>query len=158
MAILSLSLYPVVFLLHLSSPNKLSSQNEYLATLLAHHATETLIAKKALNSNYLPKIAKAQPVVVKTNSIQQGHSYFKGILPQGQELNETTDPILFWAFKPFTMSLDNYLLDKNLFKAICKIHYTKDGKNMQVFFERLLTPEDSHLDQSHTDEGAGNEP
>jgi hypothetical protein len=131
----------VVFLVHLSAPNKLSSQNEYLATLLAHHATETLIAQKALDKAYLPKIAQNLPVVVKTNSAEQSHPYFNGLLPNGQDLNETTDPILFWAFTPFTLSIDNYLLDNNLFKAICKVSYIKDSKTMQIFFERLLCPE-----------------
>lgn len=141
LAILTLALYPVVFLVHLSAPNKLSSQNEYLATLLAHHATETLVAKRALDKGYLPKIANNAPVVVKINSAEQNHPYFQGLLPHGHDLNEVTDPVLFWAFNPFSFTLDNYLLDNNLFKAICKINYVKDGKTMQVFFERLLCPE-----------------
>ncbi|MDD3001176.1 MAG: hypothetical protein PHF29_05420 [Candidatus Riflebacteria bacterium] len=139
LAILSTALYPVVYMLQLSRPKHPSSQNEYLATLLAHHATETLTAKRALSPDYLPEIVSNSPVVVHKNSATPPHTLFDSLMPDGSQMNETNDSEVFWAFKPFTFSIDNYIADNNFYKVICQVNYTSNNMKSRIYFDKLIS-------------------
>lgn len=139
LAILSSTLYPLVYMLQLSRPKHPSSQNEYLATLLAHHATEALVAKRALSPDYLPEIVSNSPVVVHKNSANRPHTLFDSLMPDGAQMNETNDSEVFWAFKPFNFSIDTYIADNNFYKVICQVNYTSNNLKSRIYFDKLIS-------------------
>lgn len=137
-AILSASLYPIAFLFQHIGIDDRNSKKEFLATLLAHHATETLIAKRSLDASYVPQIANRMPVAMQTDSPLVPHEYFKAITPNGNCITNLNKPKIFNEIKDFTFSIATYLIDTRFYTAICTIHYSEKGKQKQVFFQRLL--------------------
>ncbi len=141
LSILSVSLYPIVYIFRIAHPPRQKTHTEYLATLLAHHAMETIIAKKALDPAYLPMMSDDQPVVESADAIANVSEYFRDISEKGENLNED-DSQLYWSLKQFNCRIDTYYLEGALFKAIVYVSYIKDGRTMKVFFERLLSQSD----------------
>lgn len=139
LAILSVSLYPIVYIFRIAHPPRQKTHTEYLATLLAHHAMETIIARKALDSAYLPTMSDPEPVVQSADAINHVSEYFRDITESGENISEDSDSQLFWSLKQFNCSIDTYYLEGALFKAIVYVTYLKDGRTMKVFFERLLS-------------------
>lgn len=138
LSILSAALYPVVFIFRIASPAKMKNHNEYMATLLAHHVIETIVAKRAKNPAYLPAMSDPEPVVQSAESVEPVSQHFRSISETGESITESNDPQLFWSLKPFKCQIDTYYLDGSLFKALVYITYQKEGRTMKVFFERLL--------------------
>lgn len=148
LAVLSVSLYPIVYIFRIAHPPRQKTHTEYLATLLAHHAMETIIARKSVDPSYLPMMSDAEPVVQTADAISHVSEYFRDISASEENINESSDPQLYWPLKQFNCSIDTYYLDGALFKAIVYISYIKDGRTMKVFFERLL----SQIDEEETGE------
>ena len=44
LAILSISMYPIVYIVNIAMPVTVHNDDEYLATMLAHHVIETIVA------------------------------------------------------------------------------------------------------------------
>lgn len=137
-AILSVSLYPIAFLFQHAGIDEKSSDGEMLATMLAHHATETLIAMRAKDASYIPQSAKNAPVAMRTDSPNVPHEYFKSINADGTCITNLNNPKLFELIKDYAFTIDTYLRDTRFYKTICKINYSQNGSNKQVFFERQL--------------------
>lgn len=138
LSILSAALYPVVFIFRIASPPRQKNHNEYLATLLAHHVVETIVARRAKNPAFLPAMSDSEPVVQSAGSVEPVSQFFRSISDNGESITENDSSQLFWSLKPFNCQIDTYYLDGNLFKAIVYITYQKEGRTMKVFFERLL--------------------
>jgi hypothetical protein len=109
-----------------------------MATLLAHHVVETIVAKRAQDPSYLPAMSYSEPVVQSAEHVEPVSQYFRTISPSGESITENDDSQLFWSLKPYKCQIDTYYLDESLFKAIVYITYQKEGRTMKVFFERLL--------------------
>ncbi len=139
LAILSVSMYPIVYIFRIAAPAKQKTQTEYLATLLAHHAMETIIARRLLDPQYLPVMSDPEPVVQSSDSVSNVSQYFRDISEKGENINENNDSQLFWPLKQFSCQIDTYYLEGAMFKVIVYVSYLKDNRNMKVFFERLLS-------------------
>ena len=137
-AILSTSLYPIAFLFQNFGINNKTSEKEFLATLIAHHATETLIAKRSIDPSYIPKMTSNAPVAMKSEIPEIPHEYFESITASGSYITDSNESKLFNVIKDFTFTIDTYLLDTRFYKVICKINYNENNKNKQIFFERQL--------------------
>lgn len=138
LAILSISLYPLAYVLHISMPPRVHSDDEYMATLLAHHVMETIVAKRAKDPSYLPNMRESKPIVFTTGSNEGVSEYFEKITAFNGPITKEEDPELFRAVSRFRCNLDTYFLDENMFKVIVYVTYEKEGREMKVFFERLL--------------------
>ena len=133
-----MALYPIAFLFqHIGIDNKIS-EKEFIATLIAHHATETLIAKRSIDPSYIPQMTANAPVVMKSESTVIPHEYFTTITASGTYITKSDNSKLFEAIKDLTFTIDTYLLDTRFYKVICRINYKNKNKNKQIFFERLL--------------------
>lgn len=139
LAILSVSMYPIVYIFRIAAPARQKTQTEYLATLLAHHAMETIIARRLIDPEYLPAMSDPEPVVQSSDSVSNVSQYFRDISEKGENINESNDSQLFWPLKQFNCQIDTYYLEGAMFKVIVYVSYLKDGRNMKVFFERLLS-------------------
>lgn len=138
LAILSAAMYPVVFIFRIGSPPKQNNQQEYMATLLAHHVIENIVARHAQNPSYLPTMSDAEPVVESVEHVEPVSRYFRELSDTGESITESSDPQLFWSLKPYKCQIDTYYLADGLFKVIVYITYQREGRTMKVFFERLL--------------------
>ncbi|GAB4273924.1 MAG: hypothetical protein Kow0029_13920 [Candidatus Rifleibacteriota bacterium] len=138
LAILSGSLYPIVYIFKMAQPAREKTQNEFLATLLAHHVAETIVAGKIANKDYLPQMSEAKPVVSIADSAQQVSEFFKYISEKGEPVVEDDASQLYWPLKQFNCQLDTYYLEGLLYKVIIYITYNEDGRKMKVFLERLM--------------------
>lgn len=139
LSILSGALYPIVYILKMAQPAQKKTQTEYLATLLCHHVVESIIANKISDPNYLPPMTDSQPVVQSETSVAQVSDYFKNISNNGEAVTENDSSQLYWTLKQFSCRVDTYYLEGFLYKAIVYITYEKDGRQMKVFLERLLS-------------------
>lgn len=139
LSILSAALYPIVYIFKMAQPARKKTQTEFLATLLNHHVIETIIASKLENPDYLPQMAEAQPVVSSENAAQQVSEYFQFISDRGEAVVKDDASQLYWSLEQFKCQVDTYYLEGLLYKAIVYISYEKDGRNMKVFLEKLLT-------------------
>lgn len=137
LAILSVSLYPVAYIFKLGQPSSKSTQTEFLATLLAHHVMETIVASKNKNSDYLPMMTEKEPIVETHNSGSDISEYFLKASENNLPIDNNDD--LYWSLKPFKCKVDTYYLEGSIYKVIVYISYSKEGKEMKVFLERLLT-------------------
>ena len=138
LAILSVSIYPLAHIVYMSMPVVSHTDDEYLATLLAHHVMETIVAKRAKDPSYLPSISEACSIVASHEDSEKISEYFTDFKEYNGPITETNDPQLYWAVKKFKCKVDTYFLDKNTFKVFVYIIYSKEGKEKKVFFERLL--------------------
>ena len=138
MAVLSAAMYPIVFIFRIGSPPTQSNQQEYMATLLAHHVIETIVAMRAQNPSYLPTMSEPEPVVQSAENVEPVSQYFRHISSSSESITEIDDPQMFWSLKPYRCQIDTYYLTDRLFKAIVYITYQREGRTMRVFFERLL--------------------
>ncbi len=138
LAILSVSIYPLAHIIYMSMPTVSHTDDEYLATLLAHHVMETIVARRAKDPSYLPSMSEACPVVASPEGNDKISEYFTDFKEYNGPVTETNDPQLYWAVKKFKCKVDTYFLDKNTFKVFVYIIYSKEGKDKKVFFERLL--------------------
>lgn len=139
LAILSVSMYPIVYIFRIATPAKQKTQTEYMATLLAQHAMESIVARRLIDPDYLPTMSDPEPVVQSSDSVANVSPYFRGISEKGENFNEADDAPLYWSLKQFNCQIDTYYLEGDIFKVIVYVSYQKDGRNMKVFFERLLS-------------------
>ena len=146
LAILSVSIYPLAHIIYISMPLNLHTDDEYMATLLAHHVMETIVAKRAKDPSYIPTVSEACPVVSPPGGKEKISEYFTDFKEYGGPVTEQNDPQLYWAISKFKCKVDTYFLDKNIFKVFVYIIYQKDGREMKVFFERLLPLNESPSD------------
>jgi hypothetical protein len=151
LAILSAAMYPVVFIFRIGSPPKQSNQQEYMATLLAHHVIESIVARHAQNPSYLPMMSDAEPIVESVEHVEPVSRYFRELSDANESITEFSDPQLFWSLKPYKCQIDTYYLADGLFKVIVYITYQREGRTMKVFFERLL-PQRSFQQEGDSDE------
>ncbi len=138
LAILTFVIVPFVRIVNMASPAESHADDEYLAVLLAHHVMEEIIAKRALDVNYLPAISESSPIVLKegdSSKINEHFSYFEEF--KGA-ITEANSPQLFWAMKKYKCKVDTYLLDSGMFKIVIYISYPKEGREIKVYLERLL--------------------
>ncbi|MBU1108778.1 MAG: hypothetical protein KKB51_19030 [Candidatus Riflebacteria bacterium] len=143
LSILSVSMYPLVYIFRISQIPRQKTQTEYLATLLAHHVIETIVARKSVDPSFLPFMSDAEPVVQSADSVAPVSNYFRGICENGENITENGPSQLFWHLKQFNCQIDTYYLEGALYKVIVYISYQNEGRNMRVFFERLLPQSDS---------------
>ena len=148
LAILSVSIYPLAHIIYISMPLNLHTDDEYMATLLAHHVMETIVAKRAKDPSYIPSVSEASPVVLPPGSSEKVSEYFSNFKEYNGPVNEKNDPQLYWAINKFKCKVDTYFLDKGMFKVFVYIIYQKDGREMKVFFERLLPLNESPSDEN----------
>jgi len=146
LAILSVSMYPLVYIFRISQVPRQKTQTEYLATLLAHHVIETIVARKSVNPSFLPFMSEAEPVVQSSDSVAPVSHYFRGIGEDGENITENDPGQLYWHLKQFSCQIDTYYLEGALYKVIVYISYLNEGRKMRVFFERLLPQADSETD------------
>ncbi|PKL42553.1 MAG: hypothetical protein CVV41_13450 [Candidatus Riflebacteria bacterium HGW-Riflebacteria-1] len=144
LSILSVSMYPLVYIFRISQTPRQKTQTEYLATLLAHHVIETIVARKSIDPAFLPLMSDAEPVVQSADSVAPVSHYFKGICETGENITENDPAQLFWHLKQFNCQINTYYLEGDLYKVIVYISYQNEGRNMRVFFERLLPQRDSN--------------
>ena len=137
LAILSASLYPIAFIFRLSRPSIKKTQQEFLATLLAHHVIESIVATKGQDADYLPQMTEKESIVEMDNSVMSVSEYFANASEQGISIAENDD--LYWSLKPFRCKVDTYYLEGSIYKVIVYISYVEEGKDMRVYLERLLT-------------------
>lgn len=137
LAILSASLYPIAFIFRLSKPSIKKTQQEFLATLLAHHVIESIVATKRQDTDYLPQMTEKEAVVEMNNSTVGLSEYFVQSSEQNIPIGENDD--LYWSLKPFRCKVDTYYLEGSIYKVIVYISYKEEGKEMRVSLERLLT-------------------
>ena len=149
MAILSVSIYPLVHIIYISMPISSHSDDEYMATLLAHHVMESIVAKRAKDPSYIPSVSEACPVALPSGSSDKISEYFSFFKEYNGSITETNDPQLYWAIKKFKCKVDTYFLDKDMFKVFVYIIYQKDGREMKVFFERLLPLNEALSDEQN---------
>jgi len=142
LAILSVSMYPLVYIFRISQAPRQKTQTEYLATLLAHHVIESIIAHKAVDPAFLPAMSEAEPVVQSADSVAPVSYYFRNICASGENISENDPDQLFWHLKQFSCQIDTYYLEGALYKVIVYVSYLKEGRKMRVFFERLLPQTD----------------
>ena len=138
LAVLSVAIYPLVHIICISMPANLHTDDEYMATLLAHHVMETIVARRAKDPSYMPSVTEACPVVPSPGSSEKISEYFSFFKEYNGPITETKDPQLYWAINKFKCKIDTYFQDKGMFKVFVYIIYKKDGRDMKVFFERLL--------------------
>lgn len=138
LALLSVSMYPLVYIFRISQAPRQKSQTEYLATLLAHHVIETVVARKSADPAFLPLMSDPEPVVQSTDSVAPVSYYFRGICENGENICENDPNQLFWQLKQYSCQIDTYYLEGELYKVIVYISYLNEGRKMRVFFERLL--------------------
>ncbi|NLF95712.1 MAG: hypothetical protein GX569_03175 [Candidatus Riflebacteria bacterium] len=143
LAILSVSMYPLVYIFRISQAPRQKTQTEYLATLLAHHVIETIVARKSVNPAFLPFMSEAEPVVQSSDSVAPVSHYFRNIGVDGENITENDPNQLFWHLKQFKCQIDTYYLEGALYKVIVYISYLNEGRKMRVFFERLLPQTDN---------------
>lgn len=143
LSILSVSMYPLVYIFRIAQTPRQKTQTEYLATLLAHHVIETIVARKSVDPAFLPLMSDTEPVVQSTDSVAPVSHYFRGIGETGENITENDQSQLFWQLKQFSCQIDTYYLEGALYKVIVYISYQNEGRNMRVFFERLLPQSDS---------------
>lgn len=155
LAILSVSMYPLVYVITIAEPAKLENDDEYIATMLAHHVIETIVARRAKDPSYLPHMSDSRPVVALTGSTQPVNEYFVNLPEYNDAIRETNEPQLYWSFNKFSCQADTYYLDDNIFKIIVYVTYPQEGRTMKVFFERLL-PLNNMPDELPEDEQGGN--
>ncbi len=136
--VLSLSLAPLFYVFKLSRPPERESELEFTATLLAHHVLERIIAQKHANPESLPSMTSEEPIVVTPEGYRVVSEYFRNFLGKDLGLEESDNPKLYWALKPFTCQVDTYYLDDFLYKVIVYISYEELGRKKRVFLERLL--------------------
>jgi hypothetical protein len=147
LSILSVSMYPIVHIFRIAHPPRQKTHSEYLATLLAHHVMETIIARKAKDPSYLPDMSNPEPIVQTSDAVAHVSEFFREIGETGESISEQDNQQLFWSLKEFSCNIDTYYLEGALFKPIVYISYVKDGRNMRVFLERLLSQTDSESDE-----------
>lgn len=138
LSILSASMYPLVYIFKMAQPAAEKTQNEFLATLLCHHVTETIIANKIKNSDYLPQMTDSEPVVQSENSVQQVSEYFANVTELNRPIEESENPRLYEHLKPFKCQVDTYYLEGMIYKSMVYVSYMQDKRKMKVFLERLL--------------------
>ena len=136
LAILSASLYPIAYIFKLGRPSIKKTQIEFLATLLAHHVMESIVAAKNLDSDYLPMMTEKESIVETHNSISNLSEYFAKASESNLPIDDKDE--LYWSLKPFKCKVDTYYLEGSIYKVIVYISYLKEGKEMRVFLERLL--------------------
>ena len=136
-AILSMSLFPLIQIIKFASPVNTNTDDEYLASLLAHHVMETIIAKRANNSSFFPSVSESYPVVLASES-NKISEYFDDLPEFDGAINKTNSPRLFNAFNKYKCKIDSFFLDSNLFKIVVYISFNKNGHKTRVYFERLL--------------------
>lgn len=143
LSILSVSMYPLVYIINIAVPPKINNDDEYMATLLAHHVIETIVARRAKDPYYLPQMCQSTPVVSTEGAHPIVNEYFANIAEYNGPITSTNEPQLYWSLNKFNCHADTYYLDENMFKIIVYVTYQKDGRTMKVFFERLLPLEES---------------
>ncbi len=146
LSILSVSMYPLVYIFRISHAPRQKTQTEYLATLLAHHVIESIVARKSVNPAFLPYMSEAEPVVQSSDSVAPVSHYFRSIGEDGENITENDPNQLFWHLKQFNCQIDTYYLEGALYKVIVYISYLNEGRKMRVFFERLLPQADATED------------
>jgi hypothetical protein len=122
----------------MAKPAPEKTQTELLATLLAHHVMETIIANKIENPDYLPQMTDSQPVVHSENQVVQVSDYFSHIGENFAPVSQENDEQLYWTLKQFNCHVDTYYLEGFLYKVIVYITYHHDGREMKIFLERLM--------------------
>ena len=138
LAILSVALVPLVHIINMASPSESHADDEYLAVLFAHHVIEEIIAKRALNPNFLPTVCQASPIVLNPEDSNKVNEYFNYFEEFKGAITEKNSPQLYWAMKKYKCKVDTYLLDSDMFKVIVYVSYLKEGREIKVYLERLL--------------------
>lgn len=154
LTVLSFSLFPLVHIIAMTSPVDLHTDDEYMATLLAQHVMETIIAKRANNPNYLPSVSDFRPVVASIGTLEQTSEFFNDFKEFNGPVSENLEPQLYWAMNKFKCRVDTYLLDDALFKVVVYITYVHDGRDMKVYVERLFA-QNSILPQENDNKEEG---
>lgn len=143
LAILSMSLFPLSHILTLAKPVDLHTDDEYMATLLAQHVMESIIAKRKINLSYLPAMSDFKPIVSSSINQEPISEYFNYFSEFNGPVSEVNNPQLYWEINKYKCKVDTYLLDDNLFKVIVYISYTQNDREMKVYLERLFVQNES---------------
>lgn len=135
---LSVTLVPLLFIVRMASPLDHRSPTEFVATLLAHHVMERIIAEKADNPESLPAMTVSQPIVGSGVGFSDVSRYFRDFLGYRNSLEEQHQPDLYHCLRPYQCQVDVYYLEGNVYKVIACISYTEEDRQKRVFLERLF--------------------
>lgn len=140
LAILTVSIFPLAFIFKSLPFIKQETQKEVLATMLAHHIIETILAKKTQENNYLPFMSEPAPPVEIKGSVTPVSEYFR--THNGDYLIKKEDTQLYEAFKHYNCKVDTYYLDESLYRIIVYVAYNEGERPVTIYLERLLTAPD----------------
>ncbi len=150
LAILSVAILPFVHIIGMSYPVDSHTDDEYMATLLAQHIMESIIAKRDKNPNFLPSVSELKPVV-KANELSNNLSeYFSYFEEYKGPVTKSDEPQLYWSINKFKCKVDTYLLDSNIFKVVVYVIYQEDKREMKVYLERLFS-QNNYIDEIDND-------
>ena len=110
-----------------------------MATLMAQHALEKAIAFNQARQGALPPMTEEEPLVQAPDSPRQVSWYFNDLAGFLPGIEETDQPELYWAMKPFTCEVKNYFIDQRLYKIIAYVSYDEGGRKNRLFLERLVS-------------------
>jgi len=137
--LLSVSLIPLFYLFNLTKKAAEISEKEVLASLLAHHVMEEIVAFCNNNPDSLPPITNEEPTVRSPENPQNVSEYFREILGKSDGLSETDFPALYWALKQYKCQIDTYFLEDNIYKVIVYVTFEDSGQKRKIFLERLIS-------------------
>lgn len=136
--ILSLCLSPTFYILRQLQPvsSEIETQLDIIATLIAHHILETIIAQLYSSSH------KCLPEIISSEQQFTNSKYFetiKNALSNSKivENHKISDKILS-TLEKFKIKIENYFLDNNLFKLVITIKYNDIHENKKIIIDRVI--------------------
>ena len=139
LTILSVSFFPLTQIINLAS-RKTRSNNDsfFIATMIAHHVMESIIAKRDANPNWLPSVCDYKSIVLASDT-ESVNEYFDTFVEYDGAITQAKDSRLFETLKKYKCRIDSYFLEKDLFKIVVYITYLEDKIEKKIYLERILS-------------------
>lgn len=141
LAIVSALLYPMMIIIRTSKSPLNESPKELLATFLAHHVMEKIIAKKSVDYDYLPRMNEEEPLVDVAGSVLPVSQFFRH--NTGEKLISPSDEALYDIVRNYKCKIDTYYLENSMYKVIVYISFIEENTRKRVFLTRILPRTDS---------------
>ncbi|MBF0405935.1 MAG: hypothetical protein HQM10_01170 [Candidatus Riflebacteria bacterium] len=136
--ILSLSIGPLFHLMKLTRMAEQKSEMEFMATLVAHHVMERIVALSQKNPEKLPPMSSEKPVIMQPEQNEPESDYFSFTDGKYKTLSSEDSPELFSALSPFKCQVDTYFLEDSLYKIIVYVIFEENQIKKRIYLERLL--------------------